>query len=473
MKVVDREAPVQAEWLAEQGYRLDAAPYLSGAFEARKLLERLSVRKEALSDLTSGHAGGIYNGPQFRRIYLDNSEYAVPFLGSTDMLEADFTYLPLLRNSDALRYPYLRITEGTALVSCSGTVGRMTYARPDMEGFWSSQHVMKVVPDSKKIRSGYLYAYLSSRFGVPMVVSSAYGAIVQHIEPGHILDLPVPRFDAELERRIHELVQQAAELRARYQRGIVAATEDLFTSARLPELAHLRWHEQPRDLGFDVHGVGPSTLRALNYAPRAQRIAGALRSVPHRTLGDICAGGRLSRGNRFKRIDTVPGHGICLVGQRQGFWLRPEGRWISPPPREKDEVRAREESVLVASRGTLGENEVYCRAILVGGRWLDYGFSEDFLRVVSGDDRFPGAYIFAFLRSHAAFRLLRSMSVGGKQQDLHPTLRARLPVPECTAPDRARIAETVRQAHRDRDNADATEDSALALLDTAVRDAAR
>ena len=43
--MVNLKNPVMASWLREQGFRLDAPPFLSGAIEARKLLERLPVRK--------------------------------------------------------------------------------------------------------------------------------------------------------------------------------------------------------------------------------------------------------------------------------------------------------------------------------------------------------------------------------------------------------------------------------------------
>ncbi len=260
--------------------------------------------------------------------------------------------------------------------------------------------------------------------------------------------------------------------RAQFQAGVRAATRDLFESAGLPGLLDLRWRDKPRETGFTVSRLTPTTLRALNLSPRAQHILAVLSSVPHRTLGEICAGGQLSRGNRFARIDSNPEYGYRLIGQRQGPWLRPEGRWIAVKPEVLKEIRAADESVLVASRGTLGENEIYCRSIFVTGRWQrEFVFSEDFLRIVSGDQEFSGAYLFAFLRSEAAFRIFRSMSTGSKQQDIHEELRRRVPVPECTAADRERIAETVRQAYRWRDEADELEDRAQELLDAAVRDA--
>lgn len=473
MKLADLRNPVRFDWLADQGYRLGASSYLSGGYDARKFLERLEVPKEPLHELTAGHEGGIYNGPQFRRTYVNDPEYGVPFLSSTDIMEADFTSLPLLQVKDARssRLAYLEVEPRMTLITCSGTVGRMCYVRPDMAGFWSSQDTLKVVADEAKIRPGYMYAFLNSRFGIPMITAQASGSMIQHLEPSHIADLPVPRFSDVVEAEIHGCIQSAVGLRARFQAGVVAATRDLFESASLPELLNFRWHDQPRDTGFAVQNVTPTTLRALNLSPRMGHIIARLAAVPHRTLGEICADGYLGSGARFAREDADPEYGAKLIGQRQGFWVRPEGRWINPAKAPSD-IFAKDESVMIASQGTLGENEVFCRPIFVTGSWLRYVYTQHFLRVVSGLDAFPGAYLFAFMRSEAVFRVLRSMSVGSKQQDIHEELRRQIPVPECTPADRERIAETVRQAYRWRDEADQLEDKAQQLLDVAVRDAA-
>lgn len=469
MKIASIDNPVRADWFFDKGHRLDVAPYLSGALEARKRLEALpnTVR---LDSVTAGHNGGIFNGPKFARTYLNDPEHSVPFLGSTDMLEADFSFLPRLRNETAERLRYLKVEPGMSLISCSGTIGRLAYVRQDMAGFWSSQHVMKVQADPDVIPSGYLYTFLRSRFGVPMIVASAYGAIIQHIEAHHLIDLPVPRFDSALEQKIHDLVEESARLRAAFQAGLVAATEDFFNSVGLPELIEYRWHQEPRDLGFEVSNFGAHSIRALNFAPRAQTIIAKLSSVNHGTLGEICKGGLLSRGVRFKRVDSDAEFGAKLIGQRQAFWVRPEGRMLaagSLPP----EVFAEDETIVMAARGTLGENEVFCRSTLITGGWLAYSYSEDFLRIVSGDPVVPGGYLFAFIRSEAAFRLFRSLSTGGKQQDIHEGLRRTIPIPLAPLMHRVRIAETVRQAYQDRDHADALEDEALALLTAAIEGA--
>jgi hypothetical protein len=473
VKVASMSNPVTSTWFQEQGFRLDASPYVSGALQVKKLLERLRGTVP-LASLTMGYNGGIFNGPMFRRVYLTDPEHSVPFLSTKDMMAADLTRLPRLRKTDAHSgaLSYLEIEPGMTLISCSGfNAGRRAYVRPDMGNIWSSQDTIKVQPDVGKIKSGYLYAFLLSRFGEALVRGSVYGSAVKHIEPRHIAGLPVPRFGERVESEIHELVAESAQLRARHQSELVAATKDFFDSNGLPELNELRWHQQERDLGFEVVDLRPTSLRALNFAPRAHRLIEKLEKVPGQSLGKVCSGGHLGSGARFKRVDSDPEHGVQLMGQRQGFWLRPEGRWVNAADAPRG-IFVEDETVMIAATGTLGENEVFCRPILVTGAWLNYAYTEHFLRVVSGTSDIPGAYLFAFLRSEAAFRVLRSLSVGGKQQDIHESLCAEIPVPMASPADRDRIATTVRSAYKCRERADFLEDQALTLLTAAIEEAA-
>ncbi|GLV73264.1 restriction endonuclease subunit S [Streptomyces hygroscopicus] len=470
MKIAEHGNPARRSWFDRQGLKLVAKPYLSGAFATQRLLERLTVKKMSLNELTDGYGGGIFDGPQSRRVYLTALEHSVPFVGSKDMMVADLSSLPRLSKADAespaLRY--MELEPGMTMISRSGfNAGRRAYVRPDMAGFWSSEHVMKVVPDRSRIQPGYLYAFLASRFGEVLIRGGVYGSAVKHIAPEHVGAIPVPRFDGVVEKEIHELMEEAAALRAAFQSGVTEATRDLFDRAGLGDLLELRWHEKGRDLGFAQTGLDATTLRALNFQPRAREILRRLEEVEHVTLGEICAGGKLKTGARFKRVDADPAHGVRLVGQRQAFWVRPEGRWISLDE-APDDVMQQEETVLVAAHGTLGDNEVYGRSILVTGSWSAHAFSQDFLRVVSGYSDVPGAYLFAFLRSEPMFRVLRSMSVGGKQQEYHTKLIRELPVPLLADADRNRIVGIVRESYRRRDEADRKEDQALARLEEAV-----
>jgi type I restriction enzyme S subunit len=179
---------------------------MSGALEARELLKKHTTAY--LENVTSG----IYHAGRESRQYVDDPEYGVPFLRSSDILLSDLSHLSYLSKKQVAQNSNFTIREGWSLLTRSGTIGRMAYTRKDMDGFSCSEDVLRVVPNEEEIKSGYLYAYLSSRFGIPLIVSGTYGAIIQHIEPEHIVNLPVPRL-GEIEDRAHELVQQAADLR--------------------------------------------------------------------------------------------------------------------------------------------------------------------------------------------------------------------------------------------------------------------
>jgi hypothetical protein len=464
---------IPSSWISRDGVRLDCNPYMSGALEARIRLEELACMKQKLSDLTKGHDGGIYNGPHFSRNYVEDAEHGVPFLGSSSMLQADLGNLPSLLKKDAEspKLSYLKVQPGMTLISCTGTIGRMVYVRPDMNDMWSSQHIMKVLPDETKVPPGYIYAFLSSKFGIPLVTSGTYGSIIQSIEPEHIAGLPVPRLGESTELEVDGLIEAAAQLRVTSQTLLERATSLFILNARLEEQASWVWHRDGPEIGFTSRIGISHSLRAFNYLPRVSRLISKLRNVEHRTLGEICSSGYLGTGARFKRIDCEPEFGVCLIGQKQGFWMRPEGRWISTAHAPSG-VFAENETVMIASSGTLGEHEMYCRPIFVTGRWLKHAYTQHFLRVVSGDTEISGAYLFAFLRSELAFRCLRSMSTGSKQQEIHKALISELPIPVLDKGLRTKIETLVRDAFSQRDQADVSEDKAICLVEKAIEKAA-
>src|SRR5258708_451320 len=98
---------VPSDWLERDGRRLDCGPYMSVALEAKVLLERLKVGKDVLRDVTDNGIAGIFNGPGFARSYVDDPADGVPFLGSTDILNADLTTLPLLSRKQVAANPRL------------------------------------------------------------------------------------------------------------------------------------------------------------------------------------------------------------------------------------------------------------------------------------------------------------------------------------------------------------------------------
>jgi type I restriction enzyme S subunit len=458
---------VPSSWLERDGRRLDCGPYMSGALEARVLLESMQARKDKLKTLTRDGLSGIFHAGRIKRMWVDSPEHGRPFLSSTEILQADLSNLPFISKKAVADNPRLLIHAGWTLITRSGTVGRMAYARPDMENYACSEHVLRVVPDPEKVPPGYLYAYLSSKFGVPLIVGGTYGAIIQHIEPEHIADLPVPRLGESVERQAHNLVVESAHLLSKYQADVRAATKRLFESVGLEDITAADWHLMGRDLGFSVTAPSVDSLRALNFSPRFQKLVEAVKAVPHKALGDVVVPGTLQRGARFKRVDAAPEFAYKLVGQRELFWLKAEGRWIAKTAVGKD-VLVKPGTILVAAQGTLGESELYCRAEFIWGPATKAAYSEHLLRVIADEEKMPAGCLYAFMRSETAFRMLRSISTGTKLQDHHHVMRAQLPIPYPPKHVRDEVHRMVVDAYEARHKAVALEERAVAIVEDAI-----
>jgi hypothetical protein len=465
-----REKIVSSRWLEKGDRRLDTGPYLSGKMEILERIGRLRAPKEPLATLTKGQEGGIYNGPQFVRRYVVDRRFGVPFLTSSAFLRADLSFSPLIsrRDAESDQLSFLRIEPSMILISCSGTTGRMVFANDTMRDMWSSQDIMKVVPDPRVIAAGYLYAYLASNSGIPLITGDTYGSMITHLEPGHLAGLPVPRLGDVIEKTAHEMVLEAAKLRTEYQRQLGTATRQLFESVGLQDVTSSAWHSGTSDLGF-VRKIGsPSSLRALNFNPRFLKLCDVIQSRSSRSLGELCKPGTLHRGGRYKRIDAAPQYSYQLIGQKEIFWLRPEGRWIAKKS-VGDDVLVTPGTTLVAAQGTFGESELYCRSEFVWGRDAERAYSEHFLRVVADEGVVLPGCLFAFMRSETAFRMLRSISMGTKLQDHHPEFLHVLPVPY--PPDertREEIHELVVDAYEKRHRSVQLEDEAVALVERAI-----
>jgi type I restriction enzyme S subunit len=454
---------IPSEWIVNDGFRLDCGPYLAGAIEAKELLRKF--KNEPLKEISNG----IFHAGRESRMWVDNAEYGIPFLGSTDILGADNENLPFISKKQVKANPAMLLHEGMSLITRSGTIGRMAYCRSDLDGMACSEHAMRVVPNEAKVKPGYLYAYLSSRFGIPIVISGTYGSIIQSIEPQHLADIPVPRLGA-VEQQAHDLVQRAANNLTESSSLMKVATKQLFYATGLVEPKRQEYLGDNRRLGWAESSHNAFSLRALYYDPRVKELMGQVTSIPFSKLGEIVLRDNFEGHIIFKRIDSDEENGIMLLGQRDAFQLRPVGRWISKKSIVGLGLEVPPNTTIIACHGTLGENELYCRAAYVTTRSANYAYSGDFYRCIPKADLIPPGYLYAFLRSNFAFRLIRAMSTGSKQQYQHPVLMAEMPIPRLDNHSEAEIGDKVEKAAKLRDSALELEDQARALVERAIEE---
>lgn len=462
---------VPSSWIEHYGRRLDCGPYISGAIEAREILSHMTTIP--LKELTTGHKGGIYNGSPFVRNYVEDPDYGVPFLTTSTLLRADLENIPLLSKKDAQsnKLSFLEIKPGMTLITCSGTIGRMAYARADMDGIWSNQDIMKVVPDSDKINPGYLYAYLCSRFGVPLITSGTYGAIIQHIESEHIVDLPVPRLGA-VEDRVHSLIQSAADMR-------VEATEILRIAGRMINEqfgfpTKLSLSHRPFSCSVTSSTQILKRLEATYHdkvAQESDRLIDKISKKDKLSTLDIS----ISETGRLKQIFVDDEEfGVPFLTSGEIFRLRYE------PPRflsnrllpDKSEWVIHEGDILLARSGQIG-------GIIGRGVWADRRFtagcvSVDVLRISAQNSKILPGYLYAYLfLTDVGYRQLTRTAAGSSIPHLSNDEVLNLEIPRCDDAIEEQINELVWSAGCKRAEAQEKEDEARALVERTIEEGNR
>ncbi|WP_312798209.1 hypothetical protein, partial [Tianweitania sp.] len=176
-----------------------------------------------------------------------------------------------------------------------------------------SEHVLRVVPKESRISPGYLYAFLSSSYGVPLVVSGTYGAVIQHIEPKHIADLPVPRFGEVFENGVGAKMDEAAQKLSNGQRLLEEATDLLFSKTGVSNPNSCEWKKDSSDLGFEVASNNAEPLRAWNHSLRVRRITDEIERGDFSLLADLVDMDWLRWRVMFKRIDADKENGIEVL----------------------------------------------------------------------------------------------------------------------------------------------------------------
>ena len=446
---------VRAAWLEEGGRRLDCNPYMSGALEARDALRRLS-KTEILSDVTER----IFHAGREGRTWVDDPRYGIPFMGSSDILSADLSTLPLISKKQVERNPLFKLGEAWTLITRSGTIGRMAYVRPDMAGMACSEHVLRVVPKPDRIPPGYLYAFLSSRYGVPLVVSGTYGAIIQHIEPEHIADLPVPRFESNFEQKVAQAVEAAAVER-------VAASQHRRAAIELLE-AKIDWSDQPRPIA--IAPMASSLLGrmdAFHYSPRVEAGRSALSSHRSVRLGDqVERVFEPNRGSRLKVSD--PAFGVPFLSSSSVFELNPSAEYLvsrSLTP-HLEGLLLSDCDVLLPRSGQLGG--IIGRAVLPLPMNVGQAGSEHLVRVRCHSPS-DAAYLWAVLASEPGYWALIGTAFGSSIPSLDSSLISELMVPWLSEADRQEIATLASKAVAAQNKGNELEAAAVELLEEKIR----
>lgn len=202
----DGQFTVAASQLFGERRRLEATAHSPSAELVAETYTLNAAEVVPLSSLAEVRLKG-----RFKRIY---GETGTPYLDSKPIFQVNPGIEKILTPATKIDFDSLMVRAGWLLMARSGTVGPTVLANPWHEDKVITEHILRIIPDTERIRAGYVQAVLShEELGQPLVTSLAYGTSVPELHPGDVEELPIPRFAPAVENEIADMAERASQLR--------------------------------------------------------------------------------------------------------------------------------------------------------------------------------------------------------------------------------------------------------------------
>lgn len=448
--------------------RVDASYHLSEGQEVKRLIDSCSYEMLTISDVSSD----IFIGNRAKRIYVTKRENGIPFLSSSDILQADLENVKLASKKYTPAIEQMTLKKGWTLISRSGTIGNCAFANAKHAQKLASEDVIRVCPNNI-LRQGVIYAYLTSKYGHSLLTQGTFGAVIQHIEPSFVGSLPIPNFPESFQKEVDDLIQESARLREEAAMELKQAQQKLKQYAGLRDLTvddydYYGPKNEKREVScFTVNrkNISVTTINAFNLSERIRRTK---QQMPCKVmpLRDTLIGNTTFSTGSFPRIEVKEGCGIMLINQSDIFNTIVKGKYISKRKVNTDSLVEYGE-VLIAGVGTLGESETFCRCIYANEDLVGQLVSGEFIRMKTNEN-IPSGYLFACLSSDYGFRFIRNLQTGTKLCRPIPKLLLEVPVPVISMEIMQEIDSLVKTAHTKRYQANCNEREAISMVETEI-----
>lgn len=415
--------PVQS--IFESGLRLEASVYATEAQNSKLLVTQCKYGAIQLAELTNECT---YPG-RFKRAYV-SKQHGEKFFLPSQLNELEPSATKFLAVKKIKELDALRIKENTLLITRSGTIGNCTIASKTLIGGIFSDDVIRLTPKQAH-NLGYIYIYLKSRSGRAILQSANYGAVIQHIEPTHLLKLPIPDAPAILKTHIHHTVTESFNLRDESNVLMAQARAKLQAALKLPAVEELN-SPANGDNGLRCFSVNVADLNhrfeANYHNPLAQAITQHLYKHASQVLalGDNTLTKQFVLPGRFKRVYVKKGHGVIFFSGKDIGELDPnDKKYLSFSQHDKkikDELTIKQNMLLITCSGTLGN------VALVPRHWDGWTMTHDIVRLIPSSSEISG-YLFAWLGSSWGKELINRNRYGAVVQHIEIEHLAGVPAP--------------------------------------------
>jgi type I restriction enzyme S subunit len=416
---------VKLSEIIKYGLRLEAEVYnLEGRYARQFIIDGRygSVSFEKLIKKA-------YYPGRFKRIYCDSTNGTHFFLPS----QLNDIYPKSEKNISALtkcNISDLKLKLNDVLVTRSGTVGSVTIVSKTLENSVFSDDVIRITPNEGL--TGYLYAYLRTDAGNSILKTNQYGSVIQHIEPEHLAQIPIPNPPDSIKHKINDLVLRSFELRDESNEMIDKATAMLIEELQLPSINKLHTKHFDNRYNINNYTVKLSELDgrmdASYHVPIVKAIVSHLRShsAEVTTVGDNRISKEIILPGRFKRVYVEKGRGRTFIGGKQILELDPTGKkYLSlshHAERINKQLELHSNMTLITCSGTIG------KVALVPQHWEKWTASQHIIRIVPKNLEIAG-YNYIFLSTNYGKNLITHFTYGSVVDEIDDKHVSQIPIP--------------------------------------------
>lgn len=419
-------ASIPIQEIIENNHRLDASFYGIAARQARSDLDAC---KWDIAHLENFIENAFYLG-RFKRIYVEKVN-GIPFILPSQITEISPQAIKFISPDTYVDVESTRVKRGQVLLTRSGTVGVVSYVSRTLENKSLSDDVIRIETNE---HSGYLYAYLRSRTGRLLIETNNYGAVISHIEPEHLNNVPIPNPPSALKQEIHDLIEDSFRLRDESNELIDDAHALLKEALQLPDIEELHASAGQFDKTAGVLNYSvpvrelDNRFDASYHVPVVRAIEQHLQKNAQEVtrIGDNRISHSVILPGRFKRVYVDEDSGVVFFGGKQIYELDPSNKkylsLVHHGGRIRDQLTLREKMTLITSSGTIG------KVTIVPKHWEGWTANQHIIRVVPANDQVAG-YLYAWLSSDYAYPLITRFTYGAVVDEIDNKQVSQISIP--------------------------------------------
>lgn len=392
----------------ERDNRLEASTFNINRDHAIQLLKNSKYELALLGTNEFGFKDCFY-GPRAKRNYLTNIDStSIGFLGSSEMLDI-FPNPVKFVSPDNPMIDSLSLTEGTILISRSGTIGNITFVNKSLSKFLVSEHAIRLVMNEFP---GFVYTYLKTDVAQNLLHAEKFGSVILEIEPEALKNMLIPNPPVLIKQKIHDLIIDSYCKRDESNDLIDEATRLLIDALELPPMDDMEKEAFSYSEEISSFPVKLSELNGRlegNYHTTVVPIIEKYLSKNAELfrLRDKKITDRIILAGVFKRNYVQKGQGYPFIGGKEITQLSPKTdkylSYITHKKRYEKELRVKENWILATDRGTIG------KVVIVPKHMENMAISQNVLKIAP--KIYPG-YIYCFLNSDYGQLLIKRQSYG-------------------------------------------------------------